>query len=264
MKINLEEMTGNIKKNVLFGKEGYLFLYSGAHRQFDYLLSIKKPTQDSINCFVNNIRERIIYFKKKNIRYRHIVFPSKPLVKKEYLPKKFQAVKSIYSKYYRNALGNDHKIVLYPLDELVEAEKNISTFSSFDTHNNSYGTLILVNYILRNLNMKHIDNSSYSMAEQEVSGDLSKMLGMDYVSKEPKIFFNIDKNTKIYENFKYIPGYSNHVVITMNTKAINKKRLLIFGDSFFHLLIIRILHLLFSEILYIRSSFIHKDIIDRL
>lgn len=77
---------GEIKNNVLVGRDNYLFLYEGRHNQFSYLIGKKKVSQGSIDNFNNNIKNRKEYLSSKNIEYRHIVFPSKPLLKKQYLP----------------------------------------------------------------------------------------------------------------------------------------------------------------------------------
>jgi len=191
------------------------------------------------------------------------VFPSKPLVKKAYLPKKLQTIDSLYTKYYKKSLGSESKNVLYPLQSLQNVEKTMSTFWTLDTHNSIYGYLTIVNDLLVNVGMDPIDRNKYSISEQKISGDLCKKLGTSNKVPEHKLFFTIENSTKIYNNIKYLPGNTNNMAVYINSKARIKKRLLVFGDSFFVGAINNILHLLFREILYIRSPFIHPDIIDR-
>lgn len=78
---------GTILNNVLIGKEGYFFLYNGGQEQFTFLLGEKTPSQASIKNFIENIESRLIYLKNKNINFNHIIFPSKPVIKKKTFPK---------------------------------------------------------------------------------------------------------------------------------------------------------------------------------
>ena len=80
----------DIKKDVLSSR-GYKYLYQGGHRQFDYLIGKRQPSQSSINNFVQNIRSRKSYCEQRGISYIHILYPSKPIVKKDYLPKELKS-----------------------------------------------------------------------------------------------------------------------------------------------------------------------------
>ena len=78
-----------IKNNVLIGQDGWLFLYAGNHKQFDYLTGVLSIDKSNVDNFTDNITKRKEYFNEKNIIYKHIVFPSKPLCKIKYLPEKY-------------------------------------------------------------------------------------------------------------------------------------------------------------------------------
>ncbi len=262
MQLDLKNMVGETKDNILIGKDEYLFLHRGGHSQFDYLTSVKVPTENSINNFASNIGERVEYFNERNIIYKHIVFPSKPLIKKEFLPDKYHNIESVFDKYYKNALDPIlQQDVLYPLQELEKAEEYYSTFFIQDTHNNDYGYLVITNLVLQQINLTEISHNSYKILEKDLHGACCRILGIDNIHKEVALHFS-NSNFSLYDNRKFLPGNTNNIIVAINYQALHKKRLLIFGDSFFAGML-HILGNLFSEILFIRSSFIHKDIIDR-
>lgn len=91
-------------------------------------------------------------------------------------------------------------------------------------------------------------------------GDLTKMLGS--TDKNVEEFVNLSSmNFYSVGNRNFLPGNTNDVQIIHNFDAITTKRLLIFGDSFFKGTL-KFLKLFFSEILYVRSPFVHKDIVE--
>lgn len=247
-----------IKNNVLFGIEGWLFLYQGGQRQFDYLLGVEKVTKKSIENFISNIISRQEYFSHKDIQYKHIVFPSKPIVKKDKLPENFNMIKSLFLTYYSDELIKEN--VIYPLDNLKRMEVSHETFQKYNTHNTNYGYLEIVNTILENLSMEAINENSFSSFEKYVGGDLCNMLGSKDTNREEFIKLGLTKDY-IISNRSFLPGNTNEVIILHNENALTKKRVIIFGDSFFKGTL-KFLQLCFYDILYIRSTFIHKDIIE--
>ena len=247
-----------IKNNVLIGKDGWLFLYQGGQKQFDYLRGIEKVNNVSINNFISNITSRQKYFNDKDIKYKHVVFPSKPIVKNLNLPEDYNEIISLFLNYYSNKLINES--VIYPLENLKEMEISHATFQKFNTHNTNYGYLEIVNTILKSLFMKPINENNFSVFKKYVGGDLCNMLGSKDVNEEEFIDLNIAEKY-IISNKSFLPGNTNEVTILHNEKALTKKRLIIFGDSFFKGTL-KFFQLCFYDILYVRSTFIHKDIIE--
>jgi len=166
-----------VKNNVLKGKNGWLFLFQGQQSQFDYLTGVKIVDKVSISNFLENIKNRAIFCNEKKIIYQHVVFPSKPLLKRKFLPIKYKfSVTSLFDKYYRDSLSTSEKdVVYYPLEELEECEKKHSTFRKYDTHMSHKAYFEIATYLL---NLIHIDikKHPYVVSRRVLGGDLCNML----------------------------------------------------------------------------------------
>ena len=256
--LDIERKNLAINKHVIEGKSDYLFLFDGKHNQFDYLLGIRKVEQINVDNLVNNISKRKLFCDKRNIDYFYIIFPSKPLLKTDFLPKEFSNVKSLFNTYYfdnlKEMIGDSYEqTILYPLEDLKELEFEYSTFKKYDTHMSDYGFLTIANKLLEKLNIS-IDNSLHTYINKDVRGDLSKMVNSFKVSSET--FINTNTNIYRIDNRKYLPGNTNNIYIIHNINAKNKLRLLIYGDSFFKALI-KFLEPYFVDIILMRSSCVY-------
>ena len=260
--MNINESEYKVKSDVLFGKENYLFLFQGAQRQFDYLLGKERVTELSTLNFKSNIESRSKYCLNKNIDYLHIVFPSKPLVKKKYLPNTFLYVESLYNKYYEEKISKQFlDFIYYPLEDLKNIEKKYSTFLKTDTHNTNKGHKYLTYKILKKMGMSIVKKSSNSYFKKEIfNGDLLLMLKEKYDIQED-IYYYYPEQYKIIGNRHFLPGNSNEVQIIYNYSSYTNKRCLIFGDSFFKDLLPFLIPY-FSNILYLKTSFFQRDIIE--
>lgn len=188
-----------IKNNVLFGKNNWLFLYNGGQKQFDYLLGEEIVNEKSIENFTNNINKRTEIFESKNIDYLHVVFPSKPVVKKKYLPKKFN-IKSVFKNYYEKPLLSNSNII-YPLSELLNLEKKQSTFHKYNTHNSGYGYLKITEIIFKELGYTiNLEDFIKNTEINEVGGDLANMCLLN--EKHQETIINLHSDLKTYRSLK--------------------------------------------------------------
>ena len=266
VKVDFEkiEFTNSIKNDVLIAKDNWLFLFQGGQRQFDYLTGKYVATQKSILNFATNIHARISYCREKNITYSHVVFPSKPLVKKSYLDSNLQGIESLFERDYLETLidvmgSTESNTVFYPLEYLRKIEENNSCFLKLDTHMTDYANVQIVNYLLKKLDLEsNIDTDKFSL--ENMSGDLANMINSPMQHKE-KILTIDSKMVYSFDNRKYLPSNSNNIVITYSKNSITSQRLLIFGDSFFKSLL-KFLTPFFRDIVYIRSAFMHHDIVE--
>jgi hypothetical protein len=253
-----------IIENVLKGEDDWLFLFQGAHYQFDYLMGKKTVSKRSIINFNQNIKERQSFCDSKKIIYKHIIFPSKPLVKKEYLPRDYKtSIRSLFYRSYKNTLDiNTNNSILYLLEFLKKEEMDYSTFLKYDTHMSDKSYLAISNLLLDTVGLNPISSDDYSFKTKVFQGDLFKMLNYKKIHKEE--FFTFTRN--IYKTYSignrgFLKGNSNEVYITHSFKKKSSKKLLIFGDSFFKD-IIKILKPYFRDILYVRSRNMEYDIIE--
>ncbi|MBN2342328.1 MAG: hypothetical protein JXX29_15490 [Deltaproteobacteria bacterium] len=251
-----------VKNNVLLGKGNWAFLFQGHQHQFDYLMGEKKVSSSDVENFVGNIASRTAYFDSTAIIYKHLVFPSKPIVQKSLLLPPYNNIESVFRRYYQRPLKAKHLDVLYPLKELRQKEAQSPTFSKYNTHNSDIGYLEIVNQLCRNTDIPELPETLFEKTKQPLGGDLSRMLGANDTSKETVL--NVVREPRMYRfsNQPYLPGNTNNVFIFHNDESITPKRLLIFGDSFFQGAI-RFLRLLFSDILFVRSTFVHRDMVEQ-
>lgn len=237
-----------IKNNVLIGKKNWLFLYNGEQRQFDYLLGEKEVDSESIINFISNIKERKEYCKKNSIKYKHVIFPSKPVIKQSYIPDAFSKIESLYLKSYSKNIENLDDI-FYPIEELKTIDYQYSTFHKYNTHNSDIGYLEIINKLLDSISIESIPLEKFSLVEKEVGGDLMNMIKDSMKHKEQFLNYQGSFHYSI-GNRTFLPGNTNDVQIMHNPGALSNKRLLIFGDSFF------------KDILFIRSTFFHQDVVE--
>lgn len=251
-----------IEKNVLIGKDNWLFLWSGGQNQFDYLRGLLEVDQQSIENFTSNITLRKKYLSTRGIQYKHVVFPSKPLLKRKHIPKEYSNIQSLFEKYYQKNCSEISGDIIYPLERLVHTEKNHSTFHKLNTHNSDVGYYQISTEILNNLEIETISLEEIPSMNLQVSGDLAKMLNSPDKSTESflKLPFDMSESFTI-GNQEFLPGNTNDVLISFNAQSLTTKRALIFGDSFFKGTI-KFLKPYFKDILYIRSQHIHKEIIE--
>ncbi|CAA6827577.1 MAG: Unknown protein [uncultured Sulfurovum sp.] len=247
-----------VHNDVLLGKEEYLFLFQGMHRQFDYLLKRKIVLPINIKNFIFNIKRRSSHFEKNKIKYIHIVFPSKPLVKRKFLPKGYANIDSLYNMYYKENCTSYEDNIFYALDLLISLENEYSTFLKYDTHISDRGYLAIAKYILDFFNIAYNKKLDSMFQKRLASNDLSKKIlkgkGLEEVLKISNCnFYTIG-------NRSHLTGNGDEVTIYYNANIKENKRLLIFGDSFLKdMLPIFSFH--FKDIMYIRSQFIHYDIV---
>jgi hypothetical protein len=249
-----------VKNNVLIGKKGRLFLFQGGHSQFDYLTNVKTISKKNIENFSENIKERQQFCKNKKIIYKHIVFPSKPLVQTSHLPRSYhKKVNSLFNRYYKNKLDDEtKKSLFYPLESLKELDKTYSSFKKYDTHMTDRACYLIASELMGFLGFS-LNDYPYEVDKRLESGDLGYMINSSDKNEEELVFL---KSSHVYRtsNMRHISGNSNSIYLTHAPKGRTKFRLLIFGDSFFKDLI-KYLEPFFIDIMYVRSSTMQYDII---
>ncbi|CAK7261982.1 protein of unknown function (plasmid) [Shinella sp. WSC3-e] len=135
------QLSGTVKDNVLVGENGWLFLWGGGHRQFDYLRGICTPDQATTQNFADNIASRRAICAARNLPYLHVVYPSKPIVMTDLLPSNLQnGVRSLFDYHFKPRLDSATQAsVLYPKENLIAARLRSPVFSEHDTHMTNFG-----------------------------------------------------------------------------------------------------------------------------
>ncbi len=247
-------------EDVLIGREDYLFLKNGGQHQFDYLTGRQSPSKKSIENFASNLRFRHEYCKNIGVDFRHVVFPSKPLIKINYLPLEFANVKSLfrscYSDFFHDVINGP--IVFYPLQNLIDLENKHSTFYKSDTHMTARACHEISCILLESIGVIPDELKEHEFVYKEFLGDLGNMSNSERYSYEE--FYVEVRDLYSVENRNFIKGNTNNVSIFHNYNNGVNKRLLVFGDSFIKDCL-SFMAPYFKDILYVRSSCFQPEII---
>lgn len=257
----MDYLPGDVHNSVLIGLNGCLFLHGGRQQQMAYLTGECEPSEESIRNFFNNMIERKGFCDSRGIKYLHVVFPSKPVIKKNMIPRPLQdKVESLFLKHYSKSMNCDtNDFVLYPHQNLIESGLDGSGFRDLDTHNTDSGYLVVTDTILEKLNANYDVKNFFYEKNVNRSGDLAKMLGLKI--NEPDQMVAPYLAPVFFENTHTLKGNTHHICIAHNPAAITERRLLIFGDSFMHGALNYLLPA-FKDVIYVRSELFHEDMVE--
>ena len=240
-----------INNKVLKIPDGTLFLWqkNSGQGQFEYLVGNKALSLKSINNFKYNITENNKYCKRMGIPYQHIIFPCKPVAYKKRLEELGLCIEPIVNEEILT-LEN----VYYPqLSDLRE-----DYYLKTDSHCSPKGFLFFIKAILKIMGVGVVEDNFIWKYVDHI-GDLANMIGLKHPIKKYQIQFpnSLDKHSFSIRHI--LPGNTGDVSIHINFTAQNKSRVLLFGDSFLKGCI-NILSHYFSEIFFMRSCYINKDV----
>lgn len=243
---------GDIENNVLIGKDGWLFLFSGDQDEFDYLIGNKNPSMQSITNLANNIKSRSKFLKNINVPYVHIVFPSKSLVYHDKI-NNYPEIRSVYKTHYAKNMGYEN--ILYPIDVYKGAREFVDSFQKLDTHISFEGSKLILKEILVGFGLDSELADYCPYFEADVTGDLATMIHSENLHCE-KIPV---KTTLTYDNLSALPGKTNNICISVNKFAKFDKKILLIGDSFIKEVFYAMSYI-FSDIIYVRSQNFQYDV----
>lgn len=252
---------GRVVNNVLFGTDGWQFLWQGAQRQFDFLLGELTPDYSSVENFVSNIENRASFCSQLGIKYLHLVYPSKPVVMPEFLPGQIGAkVNSLFERCFRSSLGKNENLILYPLSLLEEKKQEIAVYQKKDTHLSDTGNIIVAKEVFSRLGEDHDPFPMLRKVTRPHRGDLSAMAGLD--DRSDAVFWELyDEGGHIWDNRPFLQGNSGNVLVSHNINSVSNQRLLAIGDSFLKNSVVP-MSTYYRDILYIRSDLFQYDAIE--
>lgn len=251
---NLTFKNGVIELNNVF----YLHQENTGQQQFEYLIGNKVLPSEKVNIFKSNISENERISKKFNFQYKHIIFPAKAVAYSEDFLKIGIEIRKIAPDECINLPS-----VYYP-------EFHKEDFPNDDIHNNIFGITKLLKKICIDFNLEPLPK--FTVKKTKTRGDLSRMYDQherERIILDKFIFHNesIIENSLRRKNYskhysleKYIKGNAGHLDYLINPLALNEKRIILFGDSFFRYFL-DIFSLLFNEVIYIRNPYVQEDII---
>tara|TARA_R110001583_G_scaffold17482_1_gene70631 strand:- start:1803 stop:2999 length:1197 start_codon:yes stop_codon:yes gene_type:complete len=240
--------------NVIKLQDGTLFLRqkNRGQFQFEYLTGQKKISPKSIFNFKKNIKRNKEYCDKKNINYLHVIFPCKAVAYRNRFKDIGVDINPIVTEEHLNVDG-----VYYPnLDDIAE-----DWFLKTDTHCSYKGRLSIIKDIMKHISIVFPD-IAFDIRESKSSspGDLGRMIDNPPVKRESISFkINSDIHHFALDNKNVLSGNTGGMLLKVNTLAPIKKRVAIFGDSFF-VGTMEILSIFFEEVFYMREAFIIQEV----
>lgn len=240
---------------VLVGKNGWLFYNSVPDG--DSMSDYRKIYNYSVET-KENIKDKLIEIERKlqekGIEFYVLILPNKELVYNEYMPNTISINEN--NKYSRtedlvNYLFDKSDLnIVFPKQALIENKEISDTYFKYDTHWNNFGAYIGTMELMK-LIKPTFESPKISIGNNESSGDLANLLLMPdkLLNDEPVIENFYDEVETICE----IDGQSQ---ICTASKGINKKSILVIGDSFRENMV------QYLSKLYRKSIFVHRDYFD--
>lgn len=244
-----------ITNGVLSFDDNTLFLRQKdqGQRQFDFLTGKSKVTATNTDNFIDNISKNHKFCEENNINYAHAIFPCKAVAYRKKFAEIGIEINPIVSSKHLS-----HQRVFYPNINSIKED----WYHKTDTHCSYIGYL---NILKKVFNVADLDFPELSMtiATRFMKGDLAAMCNAEGIEVEYIKDFGVEADIHRFSNTKALSGNSGEIYFTINNKPLIKKRLLLFGDSFF-VGCLNILSNIFEEVCYVRNPFILKDIALRL
>lgn len=245
-----------IEGDVLLTRDDIAFLIGGNHSVLKLVTGKMKPKPESLDAFRDNIRARHALARSIDVPYLHVIFPDKQSVLSEAFP--FSPLHRLGDTYMEHVEPDLRPAVLWPADDLKQ--EATSPFLPLDTHMTDRGSLAVLGMMLKKVGIKEDDTlariDGRIIRERRLNGDLGRKftppLSHDCVQLDP------DWKSEVYRS---PGGYNDGMIdILFNKDAPQKKTVLLFGDSFFRMMLMH-LSAVFSTVICLRTRFLHREMV---
>ncbi|WP_156921827.1 hypothetical protein [Desulfovibrio inopinatus] len=251
-----KQLDYSISGDALVTGEGIAFLIGGGHAVQQYASGERVPTRQSLNNFAQNIAERVTLSKSLNIDYLHVIFPDKQSILTEAYP--FKVVQCLGEEYLKEVDPAFGPHILYPVEELKRSSQ--SPFYPLDTHLTDAGSLTVLRLMVEKLGFD-VPQAYERIAKCIVKpvrrpGDLGRKL-------VPMRYQEVLQLEPDWRNRYFISGggfNEGMIDIILSPDAPIHKTVLLFGDSFFRLML-RHMGAVFTRIICLRTRFLHPEMV---
>jgi hypothetical protein len=215
---------GKAKATALVGKQGHLFLSNDTNDSAGQFLGKNLISKEGIEQWDRYFDILNSWSERNRTPFTFLLAPAKEYIYPEYYPEKKGAITPIeqFTLHFSNKAN-----LLNPVTELTKDRE--FTYFKTDSHWNDYGASVAASAFCLRAGFVHTPPDAEYVLKQ-FSGDLgSKFIPMK--RENALIVSDHDKFTrhKIFDNGISVRG---NIVIYENPEAVNKKSLMIFGDSF--------------------------------
>jgi hypothetical protein len=242
--------------DVLLTQNNIAFLIGGNHAVLKFATGELTPSDESLAAFLNNIASRVAQARSASSAYLHVIFPDKQSVLSDDFP--IQPLHRLGDAYMARVDSDLRPHVLWPADQLKCQVEN--PFLPLDTHMNDHGSLEVLRMMLQAIEMSA--DAALERIESRIvrpqcwQGDLGSKFnpplfqeGMLLAPDWPQM------------QFRSPGGFNDGMVdIVLNPQAQVDKTVLLFGDSFFRMMLSH-LSAVFSRVICLRTRFLHPEMV---
>lgn len=248
--------TWRTEGDVLLTQDNVAFLIGGNHSVLKFATGQLKPTPTSLAAFRGNIASRVAHAQKVGSDYLHVIFPDKQSVLSDEFP--FEPVHRLGDAYMAQIDPALRPQVLWPADQLKREPQ--SPFLPLDTHLTDYGSLSVLRMMLEAIGLKGDAALERIRARivrpQRWKGDLGGKF--DPPLFQEGVLLEPDWPLRAFHSRD---GFNDGTVdIVLNPEALVDKTVLLFGDSFFRMMLSH-LSAMFNRVIFLRTRFIHLEMV---
>lgn len=250
-------------KDVLIGREDFLFLSGGNHSPLSYSQGTIEVENKSIHNFWRNIYRRKNALEKRNILYRHVIAPDKHSVCRDVFPENISVF--LGQKYISAASTSElASFVTYPLVE-ISADFRQYCYRT-DTHYRPYGTSLILMKTLQSLDLYAPSLVLEKLIEPNLRyvNDWAGDLGSKFTPPKTEVR-ELLKHSPLVKRFSNVLAGGNNGILDL---YINKSkddlplgRVMLFGDSYGRD-IANQLAAISREVMFLRTPYCHIDLVD--
>ena len=242
--------------DVLLTRDNVAFLIGGNHAVLKFATGELTPSAESFAAFRDNIAGRIALARNADCSYLHVIFPDKQSVLSDDFP--FTPLHRLGDAYMARLDPALRPHVLWPADQL-KLETN-SPFLPLDTHMTDHGSLAVLRMMLQAIGME-ADVAlerirSRIVRSQRWKGDLGSKFDPPLFQQGLLLEPDWPQN-----QFRSPGGFNDGMVdVVLNPEALANKTVLLFGDSFFRMMLSH-LSAVFSRVICLRTRFLHPEMV---
>ncbi len=171
----------NICNDVLIGKDGHLFLFSGSNNLSAQYTEQKKSFSEQIDNLIKIFEHRYHFCKTQEIDFLQIVIPEKTSILNEYTGMDIPPATPRYKYFLEQTTCKKFIPNIYEI--LREKQKNENTFEKGDTHCTTAASDLMTREICKRLSI----DINFSLKDTDIqycTGDLLSMLTSSKAYKE--------------------------------------------------------------------------------
>lgn len=248
-----------LHNDVLITNSGLAYLIGGNHSVLNYTTAMLSPSMDSFKNFTCNIIRRKEHAEQHGAKYRHVVFPDKQSVLRKNFP--IKPVTRLGELYINNISDDLVNYVLYPANKL-ELNDEASVYLPLDTHMTDFGSNEMLGFMLKSFDFLEADNIIKHIKTrinkvQDWPGDLGNKFTPPLRQQGKLLHPDWD-----ILDYKSPGGFNDGMVdIVLNNQACYNNTILLFGDSFFRMMLKHFSYV-FSRVICLRTRFYHNEMVE--